>query len=659
MATIGTGPTALAPDAATGAAVDPPLAAGTAAGEYVVERAIGAGGMGDVYAGRHPVIGKRVAIKVLRREVARRPDAAERFLREARAVNQVDHPNVVDVFALGRLADGRLYLVMDLLDGESLRERLRGGPLAPALAFDVLRQLAGALDAAHARGVIHRDLKPDNVVLTGPADRPTAHVLDFGIAKLLADAGGEAVATLTGQGAWMGTPAYMAPEQWTADGATAASDRYALGVLAYELITGKPPFHAPSLPAMMEQHFRAAVPSVATAAGLALPAGLDAVFARALAKEPEARPATAQALVDALDAALAGRAPLRPATGQVVRWAGAAGVVVAVAAGAVLALGGREGEAARRAQVSAPPVVADGAIAIVTTPAGAVVTRAGVQVGTTPMTLTATPGATVDVELSLPGYVAVARSAIAMADRSSELRADLALATGFDGEWTMPDGTLRAFERRGDQVAGFALAAPAGKREFLRFFAFVPSARGAVAFLATEPYVAEAAPDEPSCNIPLRAEYVYRPADDTLELRKERAQLTVADGRCTLHATAWSPASRLVRLAQAPRDADWAESRAGASATLALPGQPIEPPSKAPAPSKPIREPIRKPIGKLASKQDVEPPDLANAATANASPPPANDLDNVQGDGPRAQRDGPVQQAPPVKQPQSPPPPKK
>src|SRR6188768_1624005 len=114
--TIGSGPTALSPDAIA-ALTDEPLAAGTAAGEYLVEKRIGAGGMGDVYAGRHPVIGKRVAIKVLRREVAARADAAERFLREARAVNQIDHPNVVDVFALGRLADGRLYLVMDLLDG--------------------------------------------------------------------------------------------------------------------------------------------------------------------------------------------------------------------------------------------------------------------------------------------------------------------------------------------------------------------------------------------------------------------------------------------------------------------------------------------------------------------------------------------------------------
>ncbi|MBP6842583.1 MAG: serine/threonine protein kinase [Kofleriaceae bacterium] len=539
------------------AGADAPLAAGTRAGDYVIERPIGVGGMGEVYAGHHPVIGKKVAIKVLRRELAARPEAAERFMREARAVNQIDHANVVDVFALGRLDDGRLYLVMDLLDGEALRAVVARGAVAPPRALAILGQVAAALDAAHAKGVVHRDLKPDNVVLTGPADRPTAHVLDFGIAKLVADAQGAEVATLTGQGSWLGTPAYMAPEQWTADGASAASDRYALGVLAFELLTGKPPFHAPSLPAMMEQHFRGAVPSVTTAAGAALPAGLDRVFARALAKDPTARPPTAQALVDELAAALAGKR----VAGAAPRgwWIGAAGAAVVFAGGAVVLLGrgGGPSPAARRVE----PARAE--LTIVTNPAGAVVVRGGQRVGETPLALAVTPGETIALELSRPGYVAVARQ-ITVDDQRRELRVDLAVADGFAGLWRLPGGELRGFERQGEQVAGFRMRSPTERREFLRFFAFAPSSPGTVMFTASEPFVAEEAPDEPSCNVPLRAEYVYRPTGDVLELRKERVKYTFADGRCTIDATAWSPPAPLVRVALVTSDGGWVESRAGA-----------------------------------------------------------------------------------------------
>ena len=565
---------------------DDRLAAGAVAGDYVVERHIGAGAMGDVYAGHHPVIGKRVAIKVLKRALASRPDAASRFLREARAVNHVDHPGVVDVFALGRLDDGRLFLVMDLLDGRSLRDRLRAGPIAPPVALRILREVAAALDAAHARGVVHRDLKPDNVVLTGPDDAPTAHVLDFGIARLVAETAAErAPETLTGQGVWMGTPAYMAPEQWSADGATAASDRYALGIMAYELLSGRVPFAAPSLPAMMEQHFRAAVPSLTSSGSgegrAPLSAAVDRVLTRALAKQPGARHPTGAALVADLEAALAG-GPVRPGTGRGVWLAGAVAGAVAIAGVVVVASGRGRGRAASRA-VTRPGAGAE--IEIVTVPSGARVLEGGQDRGATPMALPATPGREVVIDLVRPGYVTAHRVVTARAGEPIAVHASLALVTGFEGVWALPDGGgLRAFERRGDQVAGFKLPAPTAAREFLRFFEFVPATAGVV-FTATEPFVDERAPDEPSCNIPLRAEYRYQPELDALELRRERAQYALVDGHCQLAATSWSEPAPLARVAGAPTDAVWAESRAGAGAPIIDPA--LDPGLTAPGPAAP------------------------------------------------------------------------
>src|SRR5687767_6930620 len=182
------------------------LAPGVKAGEYVVERFLGAGAMGEVYAGTHPDIGKRVAIKVLKPSLAASEEAEERFKREARVVNKIDHPNVIDVFAFGRLDDQRLYLVMDLVDGRTLRAAVQDGPLDVGTTLDILDQIADALDAAHAKGVVHRDLKPDNVMIAGDK----ALVLDFGIAKLVSTGSADPATMLTGQGAWIGTPGYMA-----------------------------------------------------------------------------------------------------------------------------------------------------------------------------------------------------------------------------------------------------------------------------------------------------------------------------------------------------------------------------------------------------------------------------------------------------------------
>ncbi len=644
-------PTVLATAAADSlASADDRLAPGIAAGDYVVDRHLGSGAMGDVYAGHHPAIGKRVAIKVLKRALAGRPEAASRFVREARAVNHVDHPAVVDVFAIGRLDDGRLFLVMDLLDGRTLRDRLQAGPLAPALALRVLREIALALDAAHAKGVIHRDLKPDNVMLTGADDAPTAHVLDFGIARMVAEVADQrTLETLTGQGTWLGTPAYMAPEQWSADGATAASDRYALGIIAYELLSGRAPFTAPSLPAMMEQHFRAAVPSV-TAAGRGeaparerLPAAVDRVLARALAKDPAARFATGAALVEALTTALDGRTPA--GLGTVRRWPALVAGGVGVAGAAVL-LFGRGADRPAAAIDPDRPAARGATIEVSTVPDGARVFEDGEDRGATPLVLSVAPGREVAIELVRPGYVTVERRIAGDPAAPTSLRVNLALVTGFEGVWALPDGGgLRAFERRGEQVAGFSLVAADGERSFLRFFEFVPTRAGAE-FVATEPFVDERAPDEPSCNIPLRARYHYEPQVDRLELVRERARYTLAAGRCVLSAVEWSEPRALVRVVGAAADATWAESRAGAGIPQianaavtppapanqaavgkddARPAPPVAPVGGKDSGGKDGDPPKAAPVGKKPGQRGKAPPTAklgADAPTSGAADPP-------------------------------------
>jgi tRNA A-37 threonylcarbamoyl transferase component Bud32 len=583
----GDGPTALASAAGAGAGddADERLVSGARAGDYEIDRFLGAGAMGDVYAGRHPLIGKRVAIKVIKRRLAASPEAASRFLREARAANQVDHPNVVDVFALGRLDDGRLYLVMDLLDGEPLAARLKRGRVAAADALALLAPIAAALDAAHERGVVHRDLKPDNVFVSGPPDEPRVHVLDFGIAKLLAGAGGDAPAALTGEGTWLGTPAYMAPEQWSADGAGPASDRYALGVIAYQMLAGDVPFRAGSLPAMMEKHFRAPVPPLATGAG-ALPPAVDAVLARALAKDPEARFPSAAALVGALAAALgtargarAAVSPVASARSDRRHRARAAALVgggvalVAVAGGAwVIAHDRAAGERAPDDRTDTGGV----RVEITSTPAGAHVRRAGRDLGTTPLALDARPGEAIAVEIARPGYLAVLRRATARA--GARIDAALAPVRGFEGTWAMQDGTLRAFERRGEQVAAFALDRADAARRLVRMYEFAPAPAGEATFAAEEEHVDERAPDEPSCHILLRAEYHYQPAGDVLELRKERASYDLDGGTCVVHAVAWTDLTPMRRIGE--RGDAWAEATGAGQVPAPAPQQQQAPEAK-------------------------------------------------------------------------------
>jgi serine/threonine-protein kinase len=265
---------------------------GTEVGGYVIDGELGHGGMGVVYSATHPVIGKRAAIKILRPEVSRSPIAVQRFIQEARAVNQIGHPNIVDIFAYGALPDGRAYHVMDLLVGEPLRRRLKRSVLHPSEAASVIDDIASALIAAHEHGFVHRDLKPDNVFLVSHQDRwPAVKLLDFGLAKLMPEYG---VASFTTKvGAMLGTPEYMSPEQARGVGVDHRTDIYALGVVMFESIAGKRPFPvlADSFATLL-QH--AEEPPLSLADSVAdLPPEMVQLVDAMLAKTPQARPSLA------------------------------------------------------------------------------------------------------------------------------------------------------------------------------------------------------------------------------------------------------------------------------------------------------------------------------------------------------------------------------
>ncbi len=263
------------------------LQAGDMVGEYRVDQQIGEGGMGKVYAATHPVIAKRAAIKILHPELSMNRDAVERFVQEARSVNQIGHPNIVDIFSFGALPDGRCYFVMEWLRGESLRDRMRKVRISIAEALAFCDTIAVALEAAHEKGIVHRDLKPDNIYLCDvKGAMPQVKLLDFGIAKLLGD-DGRMERTRTGN--LMGTPAYMSPEQARGQHVDHRTDIYALGCVAYETFTGSLPFPADNAADMMAKHLFEPPPSVMLR-NPSIPPELDALVMHMLAKDSRSRP---------------------------------------------------------------------------------------------------------------------------------------------------------------------------------------------------------------------------------------------------------------------------------------------------------------------------------------------------------------------------------
>ncbi len=212
-------------------------------GEYQITGVLGHGGMTQVFAGVHPVIGKRVAIKILHARYSQDDDLLARFIQEAQAVNQVGSDRIVDIFGFGHLPDGRAYLVMSQVDGQPLSDLIEaGGPLATTQAHSIFMDVASALAAAHSVGIVHRDVKPSNIMVqTDPSGAFRAQVLDFGVAKLLStDVHAPGVSTV--DGTLIGTPLYMSPEQVRGQPVDARSDAYALGISMFQALTGEIPF---------------------------------------------------------------------------------------------------------------------------------------------------------------------------------------------------------------------------------------------------------------------------------------------------------------------------------------------------------------------------------------------------------------------------------
>jgi eukaryotic-like serine/threonine-protein kinase len=269
-----------------------PLVGRTIGGRYLICELIGTGGMGAVYRGRHQLVGRDVALKFLSPRYASDASARERFLREARAANRIDHEHIIDITDFGETSDKLVFLVMEYLEGEPLSKIIEQGPLEPRRALNIAWQLATALARAHELDVIHRDIKPDNIFVLQRRGGDFVKLLDFGLAKVLGEH------RLTATGKVFGTPEYLAPEQARGETLTGHADQYALGCVLYEMLTGQLPFDGPS-PDVVIKHLNTR-PEPPSSLVSELAPEVDVLVARMLEKRPSDRYTDAYHLADEL-----------------------------------------------------------------------------------------------------------------------------------------------------------------------------------------------------------------------------------------------------------------------------------------------------------------------------------------------------------------------
>jgi eukaryotic-like serine/threonine-protein kinase len=411
--------------------IDDPLIGATLGGLYRVTRLIGVGGMGRVYEATHSHLGKAYAVKVLPEGRADKPDATERFLREARSASRIENDHIVKIVNCDSDEAHRLFIVMELLEGENLADRIERGALPVADAIAIAEQTAEALQAAHDAGIVHRDLKPENIFITQKDGRDFVKVLDFGISKIKNPEHGDPKLTATDQ--IVGTPLYISPE--LARGVAVVDHRtdiYALGVILYEMITGTPPFTGQNHFQLLYQHGNEAPdPPSQRNKKAKIPPHVEWAVLRALEKNPADRFASMDELCAALDG------PTIPRRARTVGIPLLAAAAVAGVAFILWPMAAPEVLPEPRIQTPPPvteksdnpaetspvePVVQRVKIEIDSRPRGAFVALNGDKLGRTPLELELERGAEATVRFSLQGYRSEAHRLVASEDDALVVR---------------------------------------------------------------------------------------------------------------------------------------------------------------------------------------------------------------------------------------------